>query len=128
MYEEIIGRLVSDKISLGQEALSDLYEQGYFGRPRGRGLELSLVEAAYLLDRSRIKVLREGEELDFPAFFQAASSLEKGFEFRYVVYKDLRERGYYVQPGRPGDRARPSFMFSSSPSACLFPCKRSCSR
>lgn len=107
MPEEIIGRLVSDKISLGQEALSDLYEQGYFGRPKGRGLELSLVEAAYLLDRSRIKVLCEGRELDFPAFFQAASSLEKGFEFRYVVYKDLRERGYYVQPGRPDFRVYP---------------------
>lgn len=107
MSEEIIGRLVSDKISLGQEALSDLYEQGYFGRPKGRGLELSLVEAAYLLDRSRIKVLCEGRELDFPAVFQAASSLEKGFEFRYVVYKDLRERGYYVQPGRPDFRVYP---------------------
>ena len=107
MSEEIIGRLVGDKISLGQEALPDLYEQGYFGRPKGRGLELSLVEAAYLLDRSRIKVLCEGRELDFPAFFQAASSLEKGFEFRYVVYKDLRERGYYVQPGRPDFRVYP---------------------
>ena len=48
-----------------------------------------------------------GKELDFQAFFQAASSLEKGFEFRYVVYKDLRERGYYVQPGRPDFRVYP---------------------
>ena len=98
---------MGDKISLGQQALPDLYEQGYFGRPKGKGLELSLVEGAYLLDRSRIKVLSEGKELDFQAFFQAASSLEKGFEFRYVVYKDLRERGYYVQPGRPDFRVYP---------------------
>ena len=98
---------MGDKISLGQQALPDLYEQGYFGRPKGNGLELSLVEAAYLLDRSRISVLSDEKELDFPAFFQAASSLEKGFEFRYVVYKDLRERGYYVQPGRPDFRVYP---------------------
>ena len=107
MSEQIIGRLIGDKISLGQQALPDLYEQGYFGRPKGKGLELSLVEAAYLLDRSRIKVLSGGNEQDFQAFFQAASSLEKGFEFRYVVYKDLRERGYYVQPGRPDFRVYP---------------------
>ena len=107
MSEVIVGRLIGDKISLGQQAISDLYEQGYFGRPKGKGLELSLVEAAYLLDRSRIKVLLDGKELDFRAFFQAASSLEKGFEFRYVVYKDLRERGYYVQPGRPDFRVYP---------------------
>ena len=77
----------------------------------GNGLELSLVEAAYLLDRSRIRISTDATsdkiELDFKAFFQAASSLEKGFEFRYVVYKDLRERGYYVQPGRPDFRVYP---------------------
>ena len=77
MSEEIIGKLIGDKISLGQLAFSDLYEQGYFGRPKGKGLELSLVEAAYLLDRSRIKVQSVGNELDFQAFFQAASSPRK---------------------------------------------------
>ncbi len=107
MSEEIQGQLKEDKILLGPEALPELYEQGYFGRPKGRGLELSLVEAAYLLDRSRVMVLSDGKMLDFRAFFERASSLEKGFEFRYVVYKDLRERGYYVQPGRPDFRVYP---------------------
>lgn len=107
MSEEIRGHLRDSSVGLGQEALHELYDQGYFGRPRGRGLELSLVEAAYLLDRSRIRVFSLEGELDFKAFFQAASSLERGFEFRYVVYKDLRERGYYVQPGRPDFRVYP---------------------
>ena len=107
MIEAIQGQLKNDRVILGQEALPDLFEQGYFGRPKGKGLELSLVEGAYLLDRSRIKISSDGNELEFKAFFQAASSLEKGFEFRYVVYKDLRERGYYVQPGRPDFRVYP---------------------
>ncbi|MCK9405714.1 MAG: tRNA-intron lyase, partial [Methanothrix sp.] len=107
MPEEIRGQFEDDRIRLGPEALPELFEQGYFGRPKGKGLELSLVEAAYLLDRSRVKILQNGKELDFRSFFQAASSLEKGFEFRYVVYKDLRERGYYVQPGRPDFRVYP---------------------
>ncbi len=112
MADEILsGRLQGGRVLLGPEAVPQLYEQGYFGRPSGKGLELSLVEAAYLLDRSRIKISTDAtsskDELDFIAFFQAASSLEKGFEFRYVVYKDLRERGYYVQPGRPDFRVYP---------------------
>jgi len=107
MLEVHQGQLKKELVRLGPEAVPDLYEQGYFGRPRGKGLDLSLVEAAYLLDRSRIKVSQDGKDLDFKAFFQAASSLEKGFEFRYVVYKDLRERGYYVQPGRPDFRVYP---------------------
>jgi tRNA-intron endonuclease len=101
------GRAEGFKVKLGPDAVCDLYEQGFFGRPSGRGLELSLVETAYLLDRSRIRVFANGNELDFKSFFQLASSLERGFEFRYVVFKDLRERGYYVQPGRPDFRVYP---------------------
>jgi tRNA-intron endonuclease len=107
MIEEIRGQLKNNRVYLGPEALPDLYEQGYFGRPKGKGLHLSLVEAAYLLDRFKISVSLEGDSLNFRTFFQTASSLEKGFEFRYVVYKDLRERGYYVQPGRPDFRVYP---------------------
>ncbi|MDD4488231.1 MAG: tRNA-intron lyase, partial [Methanothrix soehngenii] len=65
MPEEIRGQFEDDRIRLGPEALPELFEQGYFGRPKGKGLELSLVEAAYLLDRSRIKILRNEKELDF---------------------------------------------------------------
>ena len=113
MVDEVLtGRLEENKVRLGPEALKDLYEQGYFGKPSGKGLDLSLVEAVYLLDRSRIRVLsgeadKGRKELSYKGLFQIASSREKGFEFRYVVYKDLRERGYYVQPGRPDFRVYP---------------------
>ena len=79
--ETISGKLSGDRVLLGPKAMPELYNQGYFGRPVGQGLELSLVEAAYLLDRSRIGVLSAstGSELDFQALFQISSSLEKGF-------------------------------------------------
>jgi len=101
------GNLSKDKVRLSGDAVKELYEQGYFGRPLNGGLELSLVEAAYLLDRNRIEVRRGKENLDFKTFFELSSGLEKGFEFRYVVYKDLRERGYYVQPGVTDFRVYP---------------------
>ena len=103
----IAGDLSGKKVHLGKEAKGELYEQGSFGRPVPGGLELSLVEAAYLLDRGRIIVRLGGRDLDFRSFFEAATSMEAGFEFRYVVYKDLRERGYYVQPGLADFRVYP---------------------
>jgi len=105
--DEIRGDLSGKKVILGGEATEELYHQGSFGRPVEGGLELSLVEAAYLLDRGRIKVSLDGADLDFRSFFEAATSIEAGFEFRYVVYKDLRERGYYVQPGITDFRVYP---------------------
>ncbi|NYT01623.1 MAG: tRNA-intron lyase [Methanosarcinales archaeon] len=105
--EVLIGRLLGDRVRLGSEAVKELYDQGYFGRPVKDGLDLSLVEAVYLLDRSRIQVFQSGRELDFRRLFEQSSAAEKGFEFRYVVYKDLRERGYYIQPGQPDFRVYP---------------------
>ncbi|MGC9514614.1 tRNA-intron lyase [Methanocrinis sp.] len=105
--DPIRGHLSGGKVHLGKEAAEELYEQGSFGRPVSGGLELTLVEAAYLLDRERIRVRLDGEDLDFRSFFETATAMEAGFEFRYVVYKDLRERGYYVQPGVTDFRVYP---------------------
>lgn len=105
--DPIVGDLSGEKVLLGKDATEELYEQGSFGRPVSGGLELTLVEAAYLLDRGRIAVRLDGKDLDFRSLFERATAMEAGFEFRYVVYKDLRERGYYVQPGVTDFRVYP---------------------
>ncbi|MHC1631094.1 MAG: tRNA-intron lyase [Methanotrichaceae archaeon] len=105
--QALLGEISDDKVRLKFDAIGELYDQSYFGRPLNDGLELALVEAAYLLDRGRIKVRHRNEDLDFRSFFELSTSLEKGFEFRYVVYKDLRERGYYVQTGVTDFRVYP---------------------
>jgi tRNA-intron endonuclease len=105
--EPILGDLSGEKVLLGKEATEELYGQGSFGRPVSGGLELTLVEAAYLMDRGRVSVRLDREDLDFRSFFEKATAREAGFEFRYVVYKDLRERGYYVQPGVTDFRVYP---------------------
>ena len=92
--DPILGDLSGEKVLLGKEATEELYEQGSFGRPVSGGLELTLVEAAYLLDRGKIAVRLEGKDLDFRSLVETATAREAGCEFRYVVYKDLRERGY----------------------------------
>jgi tRNA-intron endonuclease len=101
------GKLIDGRVLFGPEAITELYDQGYFGRPTEGGLQLSLVESAYLLDRGKIRVFDTEKELAYRNLFELSSGLEKGFEFRYVVYKDLRERGYYLQPGVPDFRVYP---------------------
>jgi tRNA-intron endonuclease len=95
----MLGELKEDKVLLGKAAIEELYKSFGYGCPRGENLELSMVEAAYLLERDRIKIRHGGRELLFKDFFKIASQLVRDFELKYIVYKDLRERGYYVQPG-----------------------------
>jgi len=92
------GELREDKVVLGKGAVEELYESLGYGRPKEEKLELSMVEAAYLLERERIEVKLEGREIEFKELFKIASQFVQDFELKYIVYKDLRERGYYVQP------------------------------
>lgn len=101
------GKLVGNLVVLNKQAIEELYNTSYYGRPREDTLELSLIESAYLIYSKKIKVELEGKELDFKRFFQTASSSTKNFELFYIVYKDLRERGYYVQPSVTGFRVYP---------------------
>jgi tRNA-intron endonuclease len=71
-----------------------LYEQGGFGRREKDGLRLAPQEALYLLHRAKIEI--DGYDFDrlLAAFAQAANVLRS-----YLVYRDIRERGYAVQTG-----------------------------
>ncbi len=73
------------------------------GRSKSRvkskeGLTLTLEEAAFLLDKGRLKI----KGLSMAAFFSRAIAIHPAFIVRYMVYSDLKERGYAVRPVRGG--------------------------
>jgi tRNA-intron endonuclease len=101
------GELKGNVVITGKQGIEELHRTSYYGRPRGETLELSLAESAYLIYMKKITVQYDGEELDFERFFIRASNIVKNFELFYIVYKDLRGRGYYVQPSDIGFRVYP---------------------
>ncbi len=117
--------IVKNKVHVEKKAVNELYNTGYYGRPKKNVLEMTLVEAAYLLYREKIEIEHEELPLDFEAFFKLASRLQEEFELKYIVYKDLRERGFYIQPSvtdfrlyprgvKPGKGAASSFVYVRS--------------
>lgn len=71
-----------------------LYEQSGYGRPGRDGLTLSPVEALYLVHRGRIEIPGHSFESLLDLY-----SVDGHFLRTYLVYRDLRERGYVVQTG-----------------------------
>jgi len=65
-----------------------LYNKG-FGKFKGKKLHLSLIEACYLIEKNKLKH-------DLKEFIEYAIKKEKNFEISYLVYRDLRERGYIL--------------------------------
>jgi tRNA-intron endonuclease len=71
-----------------------LYEQSGYGRLEREGVRLSDQEALYLLHRQKIEVTGYTFDSLFSEFAEQPNFLRS-----FMVYRDLRERGYVVQAG-----------------------------
>ena len=82
---------------------SSVYAKGFFGTlgPSGR-LTLDRYEAVYLAEMARVVVTGPGGGVaPWRAIFRRAVRVDAGFPVRYLVYRDLRQRGYVVRASPP---------------------------
>ncbi len=70
-------------------SLADKLHSRGFGRRKGKCVELSWEEMAYLVEK---KIIDE----DFSDVVRKASSSISNFDIRYLAYRDLRDRGYVL--------------------------------
>jgi tRNA-intron endonuclease, archaea type len=77
----------------------ELYNQSRYGTLLDGGkLQLSLLEALYLLEKNKIEVRDSRSKLlNFEEFLKKATKLEPTFWIRYCVFKDMRNRGYIIK-------------------------------
>lgn len=94
------GELVEDVVIVRDEKeASQVYNKGFYGYPlSGGALELDVLEACYLLETGRMQVLRNQRSLAFSDMIKLSATSCDGFEILYIVYRDLRQRGYVVKP------------------------------
>jgi len=89
------GTLVSDKKSI--ESLST---RG-FGVPENENLLLTFFEALFLTSKEILEVFDEktGKNVSFQDLLERFQSADKDAWVKYLVYRDLRSRGYVVREG-----------------------------
>lgn len=100
MAIRFVAKLENGKVRLPrQQGLEELAQRGYGVYQEDGSLLLSPCEALYLLERKRIKVVNE-EKLDFQSLLsRLASQRGQGLWAKYMIYRDLRRRGYVVREG-----------------------------
>jgi tRNA-intron endonuclease len=91
------GKLLGDKVLVADS--EDLYEKSGFGELTEKGVELGLEEALYLVDRGKLTVHSNEKMLTFEKFLDEAQKFAFDIHVRFVVYKDLRDRGLVVRSG-----------------------------
>ncbi|MGE4577000.1 MAG: tRNA-intron lyase [Candidatus Methanomethylophilaceae archaeon] len=118
------GELKGDTVIVSdQREGSQLYSKGNYGYPlSGGGLELDLTEAVYLMESGRLLVESGGEKVEFDELFAQASKQNEGFDVKYLVYRDMRSRGFVVKTetggfdlsvfprGKTMSNSRPEYM------------------
>ena len=83
------------------KAVDILHQQAYFGEyQEGKSLLLSAEEVLILLERKRLKVFStSGKEIEFFGLLKHFSEKIPSLWIKYLVYRDLRTRGYIVRKG-----------------------------
>lgn len=80
------------------DAARELYNKSRYGETVEGKVQLSLIEAFYLLEKGRLKINdSRGKAIKPDNFIKKARKLEPNFWVRYCVFKDIRNRGYIIK-------------------------------
>ena len=74
-------------------------EKKSYGKVVEDHLELGFVEALYLLEKKKIVVKLKKRSIDFKKLLSFAREKDPRIYEKYIVYKDLRDKGFVVKTG-----------------------------
>ncbi|MFA5071851.1 MAG: tRNA-intron lyase [Candidatus Pacearchaeota archaeon] len=89
----ITGQIIS---SADADAFS-LYKKSHFGEPKNNKVNYSLTEAMFLLEGEKMEIFSGKKKLSQKEFLEKCRRIDKKIQITYLVFKDLRERGYVVK-------------------------------
>ncbi|MCQ2972891.1 MAG: tRNA-intron lyase [archaeon] len=97
MRGNLENEIVTVKIEEGAKKPIALNEKSYFGKIEGDNLHLSIIEACYLSEKGRLNVFEDDVECMTAYLLDLIKT--KGLLGKYLVYRDLKDRGYIIKTG-----------------------------
>jgi tRNA-intron endonuclease len=94
------GVLAEKGVEIAEQSSIDSLSQRGYGTSENDVFTLTFYEALYLLDKELLEVKdEEGGQVDFQAVLQTYEKTDPNAWVNYLVYRDLRSRGYVVREG-----------------------------
>jgi len=94
------GVLVEKGVRIAEKSSIGALSQRGYGTAENDVFTLAFYEALYLLDKELLEVKDEkGKELGFQSLLQCYEKANENAWVNYLVYRDLRSRGYVVREG-----------------------------
>jgi len=89
----IIGEIISSNTS---ESYS-LYKKSCFGKPVGEKIQYSLAETLFLVEKGKMEIFSNSKKISKKELIKKFRRIDKKIQIKYLVFKDLREKGYIVK-------------------------------
>jgi tRNA-intron endonuclease len=94
------GVLAKEGVRITEQSSIDSLSQRGYGTKENEIFTLAFYEALYLCDRELLEVKNEkGLQVDFQFLLQVYEKTDANAWSNYLVYRDLRSRGYVVREG-----------------------------
>jgi len=95
--EKIQLQLIGEIISSNDAEAHSLYQKSCFGEPKGEKILYTLSEALFLLEKGKAEILSRDNKLSVKDLLKKLQRIDKKIQIKYLVFNDLRERGYIVK-------------------------------
>ncbi len=98
--KQVLSRFIGERVlTENSDDAREFYNQSRFGVLNNDGkVELSLLEALYLMEKKRLIIKTEaGRVIKFESYVKKARKVEPNFWVRYIVFRDVRNRGYIIK-------------------------------
>lgn len=94
-----MAELVENKVIVTKKRKRDQLINKGFGELKERELVLGLKEALFLLEKKKIEIKKGKRKVSKKKLLKAGEEFDSRFYSKYIVFRDLRERGYVVKTG-----------------------------
>jgi len=93
----ITAHFIGSKISSTSPEAFSLYEKSRFGEKKDKRIEYSGIEALYLVEKGKMKVLSGKKEIGENVLLKKLKRTDKKIETKLPVFSNLRKKGYVVK-------------------------------
>ncbi|MGH1567554.1 MAG: tRNA-intron lyase [Nitrosopumilus sp.] len=93
------GEIISDQTCISDRTIIHELDQKGYGEIEKEKLFLKQFETLYLLYANKLILKKGKKHIDFNSFMNICQRTDSGILTKFLIYRDLRNRGYVVKDG-----------------------------
>ena len=95
--EKIKSHILENTVTSNSKQAYFLLQTSNFGEKVGEKIQYILTEAYFLIESGKMEIYSKNKKLSKEEILKKFQKIDKKFQQKYLVFKDLRKKGYIVK-------------------------------